>query len=171
MTLARFFHAVLLGSTLLAVTPMRFGFTADAPPAQPAALAVNDISILFPMPKDAAGLAGTTDRRNARSTAGILANGMDGDAERLKLLDLISDPVRSRFFNTGCGSCNTETTLPAKEQASVALAGIAKDVLPSNAYNVGNFGWYPSDGATATRRTLREIEESPAIFTNLLSDN
>lgn len=56
MTLARFFHAVLLGSTLLAVTPMRFGFTADAPPAQPAALAVNDISILFPMPKDAAGL-------------------------------------------------------------------------------------------------------------------
>jgi hypothetical protein len=77
-----------------------------------------------------------------------------------EVLDTIADPTKSHFFNTDCVSCHTETRRAMELQHLKEIPGIDPAVLPNDAWNVRNFGWFPPVSgpahATATRRTAAE---------------
>ena len=90
----------------------------------------------------------------------------DGDAARMReIVDVVADPVRAHFFNTDCVSCHTETRREMDILRTDDIdAPIDPAVLPTELWNVRNFGWFPSflNGgvfATATRRTAAESAE------------
>lgn len=95
-----------------------------------------------------------------------------------EISDVIASPKFSHVLNTDCVSCHTESSLrgnfglPAAPPASplAALsAGVKPECLPSDHWNVRNFGWGVGRGnnfqATATMRTANEAAES-AHFIN-----
>jgi hypothetical protein len=82
-------------------------------------------------------------------------------ANRTKeILDLISDPARSHFFNTDCVSCHTETRRAIGLLQVQSFDGIDSTALPPGDWTVRNFGWSSAlDGpirATVTKRTAAE---------------
>ena len=91
----------------------------------------------------------------------------DGDAERMReIVSVIADPTQAHFFNTDCVSCHTETRREMDILGTDEIdAPIDPAVLPTELWNVRNFGWFPSFlqrgalFATATRRTATETEE------------
>ena len=99
--------------------------------------------------------------RQGVATAEVLAGGTD---QRVSdITGIVSDPARSHFFNTDCVSCHTETRLSLKHNGG-PIPQIAQAVLPSDDWNVRNFGWGFSfdDGsfeATVTRRAAAETGE------------
>lgn len=108
---------------------------------------------------------GVTSPENANgvSTAELFPN---GDAERMReIVSVIADPTRAHFFNTDCVSCHTETRREMDILGTDRVdAPVDPGVLPTELWNVRNFGWFPSflNGgvfATATRRTAAETEE------------
>ena len=98
------------------------------------------------------------------STAELFPN---GDAERMReIVSVIADPTQAHFFNTDCVSCHTETRREMDILGTDEIdAPIDPAVLPTELWNVRNFGWFPSFlqrgalFATATRRTATETEE------------
>lgn len=93
------------------------------------------------------------------------------------IIDIVGDPARSHFFNTDCVSCHTETT--RAEILKIASGGLAfkkplnlsnlsDDVIPTNVWNVRNFGWGPPREAkpTVSRRAFNETAESAEYINN-----
>jgi hypothetical protein len=91
-------------------------------------------------------------------------------AERTKqILDLISDPTKSQFFNTDCVSCHTETRRAMDLQNVKDIPGIDPAVLPRGQWDIRNFGWSPTGGknpavATVTRRAANETAAVAAFI-------
>ena len=79
-----------------------------------------------------------------------------------EILDVIADPARSHFFNTDCVSCHTETRRAMELLKVKDLPGVDQAALPSDPWNVRNFGWGPAAKgpaqATVTRRTAAETD-------------
>ena len=101
---------------------------------------------------------------NGVSTADLFPRG-DADDVR-EIVSVIADPERAHFFNTDCVSCHTETRREMDILGTDQIdAPVDPDVLPTELWNVRNFGWFPSFlnrgvlKATATRRTATETEE------------
>jgi hypothetical protein len=99
--------------------------------------------------------------RRGVSTAGLFANPPSADQAK-EILDLISDPARSHFFNTDCVSCHTETRRAMQLLQVTTDPRIDSAVLPGDDWNVRNFGWSPFGArqpqATVTRRTAAETD-------------
>ena len=82
-----------------------------------------------------------------------------------EITDIVADPAKSHFFNTDCVSCHTDTRRAMDRFPNLVVAGVAKEVLPKEDWNVRNFGWFTSflrGGAaepTVTRRTATETAE------------
>lgn len=83
--------------------------------------------------------------------------------------DIVANPHISNFPNTDCVSCHTESArrhdLNANSgndgfayQRPAGISGVASSVLPTDQWNVRNFGWSPfnSPPETATMRTGNE---------------
>lgn len=90
----------------------------------------------------------------------------DGDAARMReIVDVIADPTKAHFFNTDCVSCHTETRREMDILGTNEVdAPVDPAVLPTELWNVRNFGWFPpfpsgTPLATVTRRTATESEE------------
>ena len=93
--------------------------------------------------------------------------------------DIIANPERSHFFNTDCVSCHSESarreTLPIRTGDALfkyplpeGISGVDPAFLPTDRWNVRNFGWFPSffsTTATVTERTANETAEA-AEFIN-----
>lgn len=97
--------------------------------------------------------------------------------------DVIANPQLSHFFVTDCMSCHSESTRrsllkitpsdePYRFRLPEGISGVSEAVLPTEAWNVRNFGWFPSflnGGAvseTATVRTGNESAESADFINN-----
>lgn len=98
------------------------------------------------------------------------------------VVDFVANPQRANFFNTDCVSCHSEST---RRQAlrittqtadirftpAAGVSGVDPSVLPSDSWNVRNFGWFPSfNGSvvpTATQRTANESAESADAINRL----
>ena len=97
------------------------------------------------------------------STAELFPNGVP--ARMREVVSVVADPARAHFFNTDCVSCHTETRREMDILGTNDIdAPVDPAVLPTELWNVRNFGWFPSflnDGvfATATRRTAAETAE------------
>jgi hypothetical protein len=97
--------------------------------------------------------------RNAIATAELFATPPPSPERTKQILDVISDPTKSHFFNTDCVSCHTETRRAMDLQNVKDISGVNPSALPSGQWNVRNFGWSPSANApqaTVTRRTANE---------------
>lgn len=125
---------------------------------------LNPITCRFEVdPNNPLGLT-SPENANGVSTAELFP---DGDAERMReIVSVIADPTRAHFFNTDCVSCHTETRREMDILGTDRVdAPVDPDVLPTELWNVRNFGWFPSFlnrgvlKATATRRTATETEE------------
>lgn len=100
------------------------------------------------------------------------------DPDRMReVVDVIADPTRAHFFNTDCVSCHTETRREMDVLRTNKIgADIDPDVLPTELWNVRNFGWFPSFldrsvlRATATRRTATETAEVVEAINASLDD-
>jgi hypothetical protein len=92
------------------------------------------------------------------------------DARLKEITDIIADPAKSHFFNTDCISCHTDTRRAMDRFPNLTVAGVAKDVLPKDDWNVRNFGWFTSflrggpAEPTVTRRTATETAEVVAFI-------
>jgi hypothetical protein len=108
--------------------------------------------------------------RNGLSTSTLFNSTLPPPEQIVAILDLISDPAKSHFFNTDCVSCHTET------RRAMSLSGVQADprietaVLPTDDWNVRNFGWSPFGGATVTRRTAAETAAVVAFINAGLLD-
>ena len=121
---------------------------------------------------------GVTSPENANgvSTAELFPN---GDAERMEeIVSVIADPTRAHFFNTDCVSCHTETRREMDILSTDRVdAPVDPNVLPTELWNVRNFGWFPSFlnrrvlKATATRRTATETEEVVEAVNAMLKEH
>jgi hypothetical protein len=104
-----------------------------------------------------------TDRKGV-ATADFF-DGKVVESRTKAIVDIIADPKQSHFFNTDCISCHTDTRQGMDRIKNFTVAGVAKQVLPKENWNVRNFGWFPSffrQGAvepTITRRTATETAE------------
>jgi len=123
---------------------------------------LNPITCNFEVPANPAGVK-PPENPSGVSTAELFPN---GDPERMReIVDVIADPKQAHFFNTDCISCHTETRREMDILATDQIdTPVDPDVLPTELWNVRNFGWFPSalNGgvfATATRRTATETEE------------
>lgn len=105
------------------------------------------------------------------------------DLASLKLKDipdLIANPEHAHFFSTDCVSCHTESTRRAvlklqpyesafRYKRPEGISGVDESLLPTDRWNVRNFGWFPAPGTiavpTVTMRTANEAAES-ADFIN-----
>lgn len=102
--------------------------------------------------------------RNGVATAAIFDNGVSGESAK-EIFKIIADPTRSHFFNTDCISCHTETRKAMEVAGLESVPGVDSKVLPKEAWNVRNFGWFPSFfrrgkvEPTVTRRTALETAE------------
>ncbi len=102
----------------------------------------------------------------------------DGDADRMReIVAVIADPTQAHFFNTDCVSCHTETRREMDILGTNEVAApVDPDVLPTELWNVRNFGWFPSFldrgvlKATATRRTATETEEVVEAVNRMLEE-
>jgi hypothetical protein len=96
--------------------------------------------------------------------------------------DFIANPERANFFNTDCVSCHTESsrrqslaittqTADVRFAPAAGVSGVDPSVLPSDQWNVRNFGWFPSFSGpaapTATQRTANESAESADAINRL----
>jgi hypothetical protein len=99
-------------------------------------------------------------QRHGVSTSTVFASPALSADQTKQILDTIADPSRSFFFNTDCVSCHTETRLARDLLKVTDIPGVNAAVLPSDQWNVRNFGWSPSGKglaqATVTRRTATE---------------
>ncbi|MET4121183.1 hypothetical protein ABIB85_007663 [Bradyrhizobium sp. JR1.5] len=93
----------------------------------------------------------------------------------LEIVNIITDPKKSHFFNTDCVSCHTETAQPlARKVPNFAVPGVDRAVLPKENWNVRNFGWFPSflqggpAAATITRRAAAETADVVAFINRKL---
>jgi hypothetical protein len=97
--------------------------------------------------------------RTGVATADLFTTPPPSPDRTSQILDVISDPTKSHFFNTDCVSCHTETRRAMDLQDVKHISGIDSSALPSGQWNVRNFGWSPSANgpqATVTRRTANE---------------
>jgi hypothetical protein len=113
-----------------------------------------------------------------------------GDLPSLKfknIPDFIANPNRSNFFTTDCVSCHTESTRRIKLGIGTVqsefqydrpdgVSSIDEALLPTNDWNLRNFGWFPSGAAggvpTATMRTANEAADSADFINrNYLNNN
>ncbi|MGI9435143.1 MAG: hypothetical protein ACR2Q4_10010 [Geminicoccaceae bacterium] len=158
---------------------LRFTQMLDARPASPdnpsvspkvRANNLNPVTCQFEVPVDPRQPGGPKPPAAALgvSTAELFPS---GDAASLRrVVDVIADPSRAHFFNTDCVSCHTETRREMDILGTERVAApVDPAVLPSELWNVRNFGWFPSflNGgvfATATRRTAAETEEVVAAI-------
>jgi len=88
--------------------------------------------------------------------------------------DIVANPRRSHFFNTNCVSCHSESTrrnalrlAPAPSSLSyqrpTGISGVAATLIPTDQWNVHNFGWFPDSGGvveTVSQRTANEAADS-----------
>ncbi len=88
--------------------------------------------------------------------------------------DIIANPQIAHFFNTDCVSCHSESArrqdlnISTKDarfqyQRPVSISGTNTALLPSNQWNVRNFGWFPDffgTGATVATVTMRTANET-----------
>lgn len=100
------------------------------------------------------------------STAELFIKDTDAAKRRVRsVVDVIADASQSHFFNTDCVSCHTETHREIELLGTKSFEGIADNVLPKEAWNIRNFGWFRSEFVqtevlpTVTRRTQKETEE------------
>jgi hypothetical protein len=83
---------------------------------------------------------------------------------------VIADPAKSHFFNTDCVSCHTET-LRVKELLNVSeIPGIDPAALPSDPWDVRNFGWPPAERPVRAIVTRRAAAETAAVVTFVNSE-
>jgi hypothetical protein len=111
----------------------------------------------------------------------LFANTARPELQNIKLRDIsdiIANPLTCNFLNTDCVSCHTESACRnqlntqsgndgfAFKRAS-GISGVAKVVLPTDIWNVRNFGWSPvtTPPETITMRTANEAAAS-ADFIN-----
>ncbi|MGI9502112.1 MAG: hypothetical protein ACR2RE_03530 [Geminicoccaceae bacterium] len=154
-------------SPALAQDSLRFTQMLDARRGAAVAPAVrvnnlNPITCRFEVPANPLGLE-PPENPDGVSTAELFPS---GDPERMReIIDIIADPTQAHFFNTDCVSCHTETRREMDLLGTDRIdAAVDPSVLPTELWNVRNFGWFPSflNGgvfATATRRTATETEE------------
>ena len=88
--------------------------------------------------------------------------------------DIVANPERAHFFNTDCVSCHSESARRQnlnirtgdalfKYQLPAGISSVDPAVLPTDQWNVRNFGWFPNfQGATetVTMRTANETAEA-----------
>ena len=106
-----------------------------------------------------------------------LASSVLGDPARPRfqeIPDIIANPERSHFFNTDCVSCHSESARRQalnirtgdalfKYQNPPGISSVEAALLPTDRWNVRNFGWFPDfQGATetVTMRTANETAEA-----------
>jgi hypothetical protein len=111
--------------------------------------------------------------RSGSSTAELFASPAPSATKTKDILDLIADPTKSHFFNTDCVSCHTETRRAMTLLQITADPRIDTAVLPTDDWNVRNFGWSPfgvgqQPQATVTRRTAAETAEVVAFINSTL---
>jgi hypothetical protein len=98
--------------------------------------------------------------RSGVSTADLSVTPPPAADKTKEILDVITDPVKSHFFNTDCVSCHTETRRSMELLNIKDVPGIDSAALPNGPWDVRNFGWAPgprgSVQATVTRRTAAE---------------
>ena len=98
------------------------------------------------------------------------------DPEGLKnkdIADLIANPEKSHFFSNDCFSCHSESTrrsilkLPPSPAVAYTrpdgISGVEPAALPSQVWNVRNFGWFPdffNGGATSPTVSQRTANET-----------
>jgi hypothetical protein len=126
---------------------------------------LNPITCQFEVPVDAGRPDGP---KRPADPAGVSTAELfpTGGADRLReIVSVVADPAQAHFFNTDCVSCHTETRREMDILKTDSIgAPVDPAVLPTELWNVRNFGWFPSfleDGvfATATRRTAAETDE------------
>jgi hypothetical protein len=76
-----------------------------------------------------------------------------------EIVDLIADPAKAHFFNTDCLSCHTDTRRALARATAMTASQVVPEALPKNSWNVRNFGWFPGDGPTVTRRAATETAD------------
>ncbi|MFT5548122.1 MAG: hypothetical protein ACI9CO_000034 [Candidatus Azotimanducaceae bacterium] len=83
------------------------------------------------------------------------------------IADWIAHPEKSHFFNTDCVSCHSETTRRAQLditpgamafRPAAGVSGLDPSLIPTDRWNVRNFGWFGSN-ETITQRTANETAE------------
>ncbi len=87
--------------------------------------------------------------------------------------DLIANPEKTHFFSNDCFSCHSESTRRALNSLPPSatfgykrpsgVAGVDPNVLPTQIWNVRNFGWFPdffNAGATSPTVTQRTANET-----------
>ncbi|MEM8950394.1 MAG: hypothetical protein AAGA21_11265 [Pseudomonadota bacterium] len=143
---------------------VRAGFGAESVSPKVRANNLKPITCKFEVdPNNQLGLK-SPENPNGVSTADLFP---DGSAEDMReVVSVIADPEKAHFFNTDCVSCHTETRREMDILRTDQIdAPVDPDVLPTELWNVRNFGWFPSFldrgvlKATATRRTATESEE------------
>jgi hypothetical protein len=111
--------------------------------------------------------------RNGVATAELFAATPPTPERTKQILDIISDPTKSQFFNTDCVSCHTETRRAMDLQNVKDIPGIDPAVLPRGQWDIRNFGWSPTGGknpavATVTRRAANETAAVAAFINSEL---
>ena len=167
-----------LPSPALGQDSLRFAQMLDARRGAAVAPAVraNNLSPItchFEIPANPLGLEPPENPRGV-STAELFPS---SDPERMReIVDIVADPTRAHFFNTDCVSCHTETRREMDILGTDQVdAPVDPRVLPTELWNVRNFGWFPSflNGgvfATATRRTATETEEVVQAVNAMLAE-
>ena len=160
-------------SPAIAQDKLRFAQMLDArpnargnPSVSPAVRAnnLNPVTCAFEMPVDPGRPDAPRPPADPKgvSTAELFPG---GDAARMReIVAVVADPARAHFFNTDCVSCHTETRREMDILGTGRVdAPVDPGVLPTELWNVRNFGWFPPRRgrplATATRRTAAETEE------------
>lgn len=97
--------------------------------------------------------------RKGVSTADFLNASGVPEQKVNEIVDLIADPAKAHFFNTDCLSCHTDTRRALERARATTATTITPAVLPKSSWNVRNFGWFPGDGPTVTRRAATETAD------------
>jgi hypothetical protein len=106
-------------------------------------------------------------QRSGVSTSTAFATPAPSAAQTKQILDTIADPTKSFFFNTDCISCHTETSRTMDLLKVTDVTGINPTALPSDQWDVRNFGWGAGKvgmQATVTRRTANETASVVAFI-------
>jgi len=102
------------------------------------------------------------------------------------IADLIANPEKSHFFSNDCFSCHSESTrrkILALPVGAIAykrpngVSGVDPKVLPSQLWNVRNFGWFPDvlnagiTTPTVTQRTANETADCVQFINKVYFSN